>query len=374
MPGHFRTIIVLAQLVLCPSMALADWGEAQREKATELARRFVEPQHDGHAQAPGLSLAVSRNGKLLMADGFGQALPTIPARAETIYPIGSLTKQFTAAALLREIDRRRQLKSGATLGFETPVAEVIPAAAAWSLETGPVMTIRHLLTMTSNLPNFTRQPPETVDPWGAIHAPRLLDALTQVKPTGEPGAFEYSNTSYFLLAELLESPRLDGQKTNYRETLRALWAGAGLHDTGFQDDAAVGKVVAGPTYKRRPAFLYGDWLKGSADATSTVLDLQTWNKELIEGRVLSQPMLEQMFSESARVDVWTWYGMGWFLREKDGLTYLLHSGSLPGYTAFNLIIRKADGNWASACVLTNSYGVEGLEELAETLARTALDD
>ncbi|MFA5950900.1 MAG: serine hydrolase domain-containing protein [Hyphomicrobium sp.] len=372
---HFRIAVLIAFPVVLPGRCLAGWGEAEQEKASALAAAFVNPQPTGeHEQTPGLSVAISRNGRILLAKGFGEALPSIPATAETIYQIGSLTKQFTAAAVLGLIEQKAPVRAGAPLALDTPVEAVLPTAAAWSLDDRPTITVRHLLTMTSNLPNFTRTPPESTDPWGTVLAPYLLDALSQVKPLGGPGSFEYSNTGYFLLAELIESPRLEIAPRSYRDALRELWTKAGLKDTGFHDDSALGKRLAGPTYKRRPAFLYGDWLKGSADVSSTVLDLQAWNKALIEGRVLSDAMVREMFSEAARVDVWSWYGMGWFVRRKDDVLYLTHSGSLPGYTSYNLIARKSTSEWSSVTILTNSYGVEGLDELAATLSEMALSD
>lgn len=374
MNGHFRALALIVVSVMLSGTAVAGWDEAASKKATELAQAFVVPEPaTGRLQTPGLSVAVSRNGKTIFAKGFGWALPGVPVSESTVFQIGSLTKQFTAAAVLDLLSRREPGRGTGTVTLETPIAALLPGAAAWTLEGGAVITVRHLLSMTSNLPNFTRRPPDSTDPWGAVPAPKLLDALTQVRPSGAPGSFEYSNTSYFLLAELLESPGVGGVRASYREALRALWAKAGLRDTGFHDESAIGKRLAGPTYKRRPAFLLGDWLKGSADVASSALDLQAWNKALIEGQILSPEMMREMFSEAARVDVHTWYGMGWFVREKDGVTYYTHSGSLPGYTAFNIIACKG-GQWSSATILTNSYGVEGLDEVAARLADMALHE
>ncbi len=227
--------------------------------------------------------------------------------------------------------------------LDTPVADVLPGAAAWAIEGGPPITVKHLLSMTSNLPNFTRRPPQEVDPWGSVPAPRLLEALTHLMPAGYPGSFEYSNTSYFLLAELLESPQLEGGPRDYREVLqKAVWSRRPLCRAR---DSAMNRgsldQLASPHYKRRPAFLMSDWLKGSGDAASTVLDLQAWNKALLAGDIVPKPLVNEMFSENARVDVWTWYGMGWFVTQKDGIDTFTHSGSVPGYTAYSLIARAS---------------------------------
>jgi D-alanyl-D-alanine carboxypeptidase len=355
----------------------AEWGARENIAAAALANAFVEPQsRSDDPQAPGISVAVSRNGEVVYSAGFGEARPSVSATAETVYQVGSISKQFTAAAVLSLIESGTRIEnSGAALTLETPVADIIPGATAWAIEGGPPITVKHLLSMTSNLPNFTRRPPQDIDPWGTVPAPRLLDALTHLRPNGYPDSFEYSNTSYFLLAELIESPLLERGPRDYRNVVKsAVWDKAALGSTGFRDEARFFDRFAAPHYKRRPAFLMSDWLKGSGDAASTVLDLQAWNKALISGAVVRKPLLDEMFSENARVDVWTWYGMGWFIARKDGVDYFTHSGSVPGYTAYSLIAHVSQGNWASVTILTNSDGVEGLDELAQALAQMALSD
>src|SRR5262249_55175133 len=152
----------------------------------------------------------------------------------------------------------------------------------------------------------------------------------------------------------------------------AVWAKAKLPSTGFRDDPRFTDLLASPHYKRPPAFLLSDWLKGSGDAASTVLDLQIWNKALVSGEVVPKPLVDEMFSENARVDVWTWYGMGWFVTQKNSVDIFTHSGSVPGYTAYSLIARPSKGDWVSVTILTNSDGVEGLDDLAGKLSEMAL--
>ena len=93
--------------------------------------------------------------------------------------------------------------------------------------------------MTSNLPNFTRRPPEGLDPWGTVAPGELLAALKAFRPRGWPGSFEYSNTSYFILSEVAGHLRLpDGRETGgLHAFLRSdLLPRAGLTETGFAGD------------------------------------------------------------------------------------------------------------------------------------------
>ncbi|MEQ1671794.1 MAG: serine hydrolase domain-containing protein, partial [Hyphomicrobium sp.] len=228
---------------------------------------------------------------------------------------------------------------------------------------------KNLLSMTSSLPNFTRRPPKHLDPWGAIPAQQLLGELKVLQPSGYPGSFEYSNTSYFLLSEILATLQVAGGARSYQGVLsQEIFDKLGLHDTGFATSPILGERLAKPHYNRKPAFGMPDWLQGSADICSTVRDLFMWNKAVMEDRLLSRSMRDAMFSDAARVDVWTYYGMGWFVRHKDGRDEYSHSGSVPGYTALNLIEVHASGGWTSVSILTNSDGVEGLDELASEIA------
>jgi hypothetical protein len=75
-----------------------------------------------------------------------------------------------------------------------------------------------------------------------------------------------------------------------------------------------------------------------------------------------------MFSDAARVDPLTYYGMGWFIGHEDGWDSYHHSGSVPGYTAYNAILRQTrSASWLSVTLLTNSDGVEGLDRLADDI-------
>ncbi len=371
----------LALLTMSVASARAEfrWSEIQSSAVDAfVARRMLGPSVAPGPVPSSLALAVDINGQVVLAKGFGAAAPGLPAGPATVYHIGSLSKQMTAAAILSLIEGGATAPAyTAPLELDTPVRLLFGGVEAWEPAGQRTMTVRSLLTMTSNLPNFTRRPPPAADPWGMIAAPRLLDELKKLSPSGWPGSFEYSNTSYFLLAEIAEAVAGGSrpERNGYKDYLRQLFARAGLKSTGFVGDYAPGSEVAAPSYRRRPAFTQRDWLKGSGDVASNVLDLAAWNAALMAGAIVSEPMRELMFSEAARVTPTLFYGMGWFVTAKDGLEEFSHSGSVPGYTSFNIIVRTPDHrSWASVTILTNADGVEGLDELADDIVLAARDD
>lgn len=322
-----------------------------------------------------MSVAIGRDGTLLYADGFGEARPHQPATAKSIYMVGSITKQFTAAAVLRLMEKGAvATRSGARLSPSLPVADVLKVADAWAIEGGPPITIGNLLSMTSNLPNFTRKPPKELDPWGAVPAHKLLGQMGTYRPSGFPGSFEYSNTSYFLLSEIIEAVKIGSTSRDYHKTLEdEVFTRLGLTNTGFESDPSFRSRLASPNYRRRPRFEKPDWLQGSADVASSVIDLFKWDKALMDGEALTNHGRDLMLSDSARVEVWTYYGMGWFITHKGGVDRYFHSGTVSGYTSFNLIVRPTPDHWVSVSLLTNSDGVEGINEFANSLASLVLD-
>jgi D-alanyl-D-alanine carboxypeptidase len=370
-PKRCLSLAIVALVLLPPVAAHAEWSVTKAAQVDTLVERFLKPR-SGAPKPPALSISIGVNGRMVLAKGFGHARDDASATAQTVYHIGSLTKQFTAAAMLRLIESgARAPRSTNRLTLDTPVSEIFSGVDGWTAPEAPAVTVRSLLTMTSNLPNFTKRPPPGVDPWGAVDAPKLFAALKEEIPHGWPNTFEYSNTGYFLLGHIIEAAlRGDSAKrTSLRDYVRSvLLIPAGLSHTGFVGEAPPGTDVADPHYRRRPAFAQPHWLDGCGDMASNAVDLFAWNRALMEHGLLGAASLKAMFADAARVDPLTYYGMGWFVRHEDDWDSYQHSGSVPGFTAYNAILRRHDsGAWISVTLLTNSDGVEGLESLADDI-------
>lgn len=363
------TLSAVVLLLLASGEVSADRAGQKALQIDRLVEKFLQPR-DG-VTVPALSIAVGADGELKVAKGYGNARAGQPAGAGTVYHIGSLSKQFTAAAVLHMLESgARAPLSQRPLMLDTPMREVFDGVEKWSTEDEPPVTVRSLLTMTSNLPNFTVHPPREADPWGAIAKPKLLAELKRLPPHGWPNTFEYSNTGYFLLARAMEAA-LDagGVHMSAREYMRAnIVERAHLKQTGFVGDYAPGSEIAEAHYRRRPAFAEPHWLDGCGDMASNALDLFAWNKALMEERVIGAGAIRLMLSDAARVDPVTYYGMGWFISHEGEWDSYHHSGSVPGYTSYNAILRhKISGRWISVTLLTNSDGVEGIDRLADEI-------
>ena len=352
------------------SAANAGWDAAKKVEARGLIDRFLRPFGTRPQAVPALSIALSIDGDLVWADGLGETSPGRSASADTVYRIGSLTKQFTAAGLLSLIERgAASVHSAKSLRLDAPASDYMDGLERWEVEGQSAITVRSLLNMTSNLPNYTRRPPPGLDPWGTISSQELLSALKTYRPSGWPGSFEYSNTSYFVLSEIASSVRIPGRTgvADFQDYVREfVLTPAGLHSTGFAGDRALEERLPPARYKRKPVFANPEWLRGSADMMSTVKDLYQWNKALMSGEILSEASREDMFREAGRVTPTNFYGMGWFILPRADWTHYSHTGSVAGYTSCNVIARTNDRTrWISITLLSNAEGVDGLEQLAD---------
>jgi CubicO group peptidase (beta-lactamase class C family) len=362
-------------LLTLPAAAQGVWTAAKTAEVDQLVEFFMQPRHGG-VRPPALSIVVGLDGERVVAKGYGEARLGVPADEDTVYHIGSLTKQFTAAAMLRVIEQgARAPLTGRRLTLDTPMSDIFHGVDRWTGADDPPVTVRRLLNMTSNLPNFTRRPPPGSDPWGAVETPQLLDALKRVRQHGWPNTFEYSNTGYFLVARIVEATQVARSTdilSHHEYVRRVLLAPLGLEQTGFVGDGFFRSTVALGHFHRRPAFTQPNWLDGSGDMASSAADLFRWNAALIEGRVLDQESTRAMFAEGGRVDPVRFYGMGWFVTSDEGWDSYSHSGSVPGYTSYNLILRHPrSGGWVSVTLLANSDGIEGLDTLADEIAFVA---
>lgn len=225
----------------------------------------------------GLSIAVFDHGKAVLAKGYGSAdrEAGVAAAAETSYPIASVTKHFTAAAILRLADQGK-------LGLDDPLSRFFPAARP---RIG-ALTLRHLLDHTSGL---TRGGP----------APRAA-ALSVLRRGGTARAqgedWDYSNYNFSLLGLVIEQASGRDYAAYVHEELAAPLA---LTGTGYCED---GTAVAGRgrDYQsgRKSLTPTPYWSESKFFAAgglcSTVLDLVHWEKALEDGRVVSPAMLQAM--------------------------------------------------------------------------------
>ena len=326
---------------------------------TEMSRRHI----------PGLSVAVVRDGKVVKVQGYGLAdvKAKTPASPETVYEIASLTKQFTAAAILT-------LAQQGKLGTEDPVSKYIPdTPEAWR-----GLTLRMLLNQTSGLPNYG----DGLDGagWRKTYSEAAFVRLAAARPLHFPPGtrFEYSNTNYHLLGLVIEKA---GGKAYGDYLHRTFWGPLGMTATRLYGEAAPGKArgylwdgrrVLPSRFQVSPTLQIGD-----SGVLSTVGDLAKWSAAL-DGDALLTPASKALLWTPPTLPsgASTRYAAGWIAALPDGRRLLWHNGALS--TGFSGAFLRFPDDKLTVVALTNLLDLPGLQNsqpmyaLTLGLARQAL--
>ena len=293
--------------------------------------------------------------------GFRDRENTLPIREDSVFDIASITKQFTAAAVM--LLRRRGL-----LDLEDEITRFFPELPY------PGITVRHLLTHTSGFSDIDEYVTEIAETEGAIPDSHvILRVLTENKPelsypTG--AGCEYTDTGYQLLAEIIEKVSGAPFETFLQ---KEVFEPAGLVSTRVyhrrKDHVDVPNLAQGLVLERgeyvrpedsgdRGYYIPLDGMNGNTAVHSNILDLYRWDRVLREGSLLTQEEQTLMYAparfdsgeiahEEGDEDA---YGFGWVLLEDETLGRVAcHSGYVPGYTSWLARYLDADAVLIQLC-------------------------
>jgi CubicO group peptidase (beta-lactamase class C family) len=295
---------------------------------------------------PGLSIAVVEDGKLIKAQGYGLANVelNVPATKETVYSSGSVGKQFTATCVMLLVEDGK-------LQLDDPVSKYIDGTP----ETWKDMTVRHLLTHTSGVKNYS---PRDLDFRKDYTDDQLVEIATKLPLDFTPGTqWRYSNTGYVLLGILVK--KVSGKF--YADVLNERVFGLlGMTTARIHSEADIIPNRA-KGYRLLNGELKNDeYVSPSLNRTAdgslvlSVLDMAKWDAGLYTDKVLKKSSLEQMWTPVKLKDGTTSpYGFGWSLLDYRGHKYISHGGAWLGFTTF--IGRFVDDK-LTVIVLTNRVG------------------
>lgn len=334
------------------------WGEALTARIDSLAESTLA---EGRVAAVGIG--VKRGDDLILARGWGLAdiENRVPAAAETVYRIGSVTKQFTAAAVMQLVEQGR-------IGLDDPMTEHLPDYPTQGHE----VTIRHLLTHTSGIKSYT-----SLEEWRPTMRLDLtheeLLAYFQDEPFDfAPGErFLYNNSGFYLLGMIVEE--VSGM--SYPDYVEAhLFEPLGLsgssycHERPIIPGRAEGyQLVDGELMNDEPLSMNQPGAAGAL--CSTVPDLLEWSAALREGRVVTLESYEQMTASGTLTDgSETGYGFGLMLGDLEGHERIAHGGGING---FNTILSHYPESDLDVVVLSNTNGAHP-GRIEETIAKWAL--
>ena len=289
---------------------------AQADKTDDYIRAEMKRQN-----IPALSLAVVKHGEIIKAEGYGLANKKlkIPATPETVYRIASVSKQFIAAGIMLLVQEGR-------IGLNDPISKYLEGTPP----TWKAITVRHLLTHTSGI---LREAP-AFDPFKVQSDADVIRSAYAQPLRFTPGEkWEYGNTGYFALAEIIRT--IAGQPwTDY--LTEKVFKPSGMNTT-FPTNTKVSVPHRAQGYVDNDHLQEADeWpaLRPSGAFLSTVLDLAKWDAVLYTNRILSEDSRRQMWTPVTLNDgTSSRYGFGWELGVLGGRKVVYHRGGMPGTRA-----------------------------------------
>jgi CubicO group peptidase (beta-lactamase class C family) len=325
--------------------------------ADSLARDFLASNN-----APSAAIAVVRGADTLLMSAWGTTdrEKNTAATSATIYRVGSVTKQFTASAIMQFVEQHKVVLDS-TIGSYLPALPV-----AWKR-----VTVRQLLNHTSGIPSYTDIGQAWASRWAEDMTPETLVSLT-AKDTMwfAPGAsWKYDNSGYVVLGMLVE--RIAGRPWS-TDVIERFAKPLHLADTRVCDSrptdprAATGYTRSGASWQPAP-YISMTQPYAAGSICSTVGDLARWNRALATGQVVSPASYVTMTTPTGAAQSSS-YGFGLTRQMLGGHTVVAHGGSVHGFITANAWIADAE---LSITVLTNGASARA-EQLLQQLARASL--
>ena len=270
---------------------------------------------------------VARGDQVIFHKAYGYAnyewkTPNTP---DTIFRIASLTKQFTATAILM-LEQRARLEKMGDLKVEDPLKKYIPnIPASWN-----EITLQHLLTHTSGITPYTTRKRHWSEP---LSLDQMIDLVRDLPLDFKPGTdYRYDNSGYFLLGAVIEKASGIGYAKFLDENI---FTPLGMHDTGYDDPNALvprratGHNRLGPGEYENASFMDMSVPYAAGALHSSARDLLKWNRALYGGDLIDAVELAKMTTPVLKEA-----GFGLVIDEDHGRRRYSHSGGINGFNSY----------------------------------------
>ena len=310
---------------------------------------------------PSASVAVVSGGKLVYTQAYGKAQihPDKRATPDMRYSIGSISKQFTATAILL-------LQEQGKLSVDDAVGKYVPG-----LTRGDEVTIRQILSHTSGYQDYAPEDYPVESQLKPVTPRQILDEWAAKPLDFEPGTqWQYSNTNYVIAGLIVE--KVSGEKL-FDFLGEHVFRPLGMKSAWNSDEKELTRSDAAPYMRNalgplRPTPNGGEgWMFAAGELAMTAHDVALWDISLMQRTVLKPESYDQMFTEVKLKDgKGTNYGLGVDVRQRDGHRSIEHSGEVNGFVSDNEVLVD-DG--VAVVVLTN-HMASGAGQIATLAAST----
>ena len=343
-----RTLLLSKAAAAIAVLAIAALDtSAQTQLPADLTDKIDKVATDTLARTgvPSASIAVVKDGQIAYVKAYGDARlePKTPATPQMRYSIGSISKQFTAAAILL-------LQEQGKLSLDDKVAKYVP-----DLTRGNEVTIRHLLSMTSCYQDFWPQDYVMPGMLKPTTAQQIMDIWAKKPLDFDPGTkWQYSNTNYVIAGVIVKKV---ARMPLLQLLQQRVFAPLGIKSTFDTDSGPLTendprgylRFALGPL---RPAPKEGKgWMFAAGELAMTAEDLARWDLSVINQTVLKPASYREMQSDVLlKNGLDTHYGLGVDVNSQGGHRAISHGGEVSGFTATNTIFPD---DRAAVVVLTN---------------------
>src|SRR5438132_6886334 len=352
---RYLCIVFLLAFAIFPAVAQGQLSPDLREKIDKIASDAL-----AKSGVPSASIAIIKNGRLVYVKAYGDARlePRTPATPESRYSIGSISKQFTATAILL-------LQEQGKLSLDDKVAKFIP-----NLTRANEVTIRQLLSHTSGYQDYWPQDyvmPMMLKP---VTAQKILDGWARIPLDFEPGTkWQYSNTNYVIAGVIVEKasgmPLLQflSQKVFTPLGMKSVM-NIDQEKLGETDPTGYLRYALGPL---RPAPKEGKgWLFAAGELAMPAQDLAKWDISIMDQKVLKPSSYRELGTDTLlKNGLSTHYGLGVDVSSQAGHRALSHGGEVSGFTAQNVVFPDEK---VAVVVLTNQDAVSAAGQIAQGIA------
>ncbi|RXS98117.1 class A beta-lactamase-related serine hydrolase [Silvibacterium dinghuense] len=343
-----------------PGLVVETMPSAERAKIDAAAEKVLAT-----TGVPSATLAVVEHGEIVYTHAYGDARlsPKLAATPAMRYSVGSISKQFTAAAILL-------LEQQGKLSIDDPVSKYLP-----DLTQAKDVTIRMLLSHTSGYQDYWPEDYLMPPMREAVTAQHILDVWGKKPLDFEPGTkWQYSNTNFVIAGRIVEMVSGEELMPFLQEhifkplDMEAVW-NSDAKKLGDTDAEGYIRYALGPL---RPAPKEGKgWMFAAGELAMPAYDLSQWNISMMNRSLLEKKSYDEMAASVKLKDgTDSHYGLGIFVRQYDGHVLWEHSGEVSGFTAENLVF--PDDKIAIA-VLTNQDAASAGSGIARAVADLVLD-
>ncbi|WP_223151596.1 serine hydrolase domain-containing protein [Chitinophaga varians] len=323
-------LLLLLLLTLCSPTRIISAQHLETRADSLISTLFKDPN------GPGGVFMIARKGKPIYQKAWGKANLEldVPIKTDDVFQIGSMTKQFTAVAILL-------LEQQGKLSVKDPLSKYLP-----DYPSGDKITLHHLLTHTSGIQDFTRMKNLSTIGQKEMTPEMVIDFFKNEPVDSAPGEkYSYNNSGYFLLGYVIA--KVSG--VDYENFIQKnILDKVGMHNTYYATDRQIIKNRAYGYHKKDSVYVNKtrisyDIAYSAGALMSTVADLLKWQNALNQHLLLNNTAMQKAFTHyTLNNGEAHMYGYGWQFKDIKGAPARVHGGHIFGYKSMAVYIPGED--------------------------------